>query len=72
MEGYICYFNYGRASLRLGGMSPVEYRTHLCNKNRLNFWGHITPRHIKTSCVNFKFIFKISQGRSFHRLLIIL
>ncbi|MBE6379161.1 MAG: hypothetical protein E7051_10170, partial [Lentisphaerae bacterium] len=23
-----CYFNHGRVSLRLNGMSPVEYRAH--------------------------------------------
>ncbi|MBE6379279.1 MAG: hypothetical protein E7051_10785, partial [Lentisphaerae bacterium] len=26
-EEYICYFNHGRVSLRLNGMSPVEYRS---------------------------------------------
>ncbi len=31
LEEYICYFNNGRVSLRLGGMSPEEYRTRLCN-----------------------------------------
>ncbi|MBO5645050.1 MAG: integrase core domain-containing protein, partial [Lentisphaeria bacterium] len=31
LEEYICYFNNGRVSLRLGGMSPIEYRTHSCN-----------------------------------------
>ena len=31
LEEYICYFNNRRVSLRLGGMSPVEYRTHFCN-----------------------------------------
>ena len=28
LEEYICYFNNGRVSLILDGMSPVEYRTH--------------------------------------------
>ena len=28
LEEYICYFNNERVSLRLNGMSPVEYRTH--------------------------------------------
>lgn len=31
LEEYICYFNHSRVSLKLGGMSPVEYRTHLHN-----------------------------------------
>ena len=31
LEEYICYFNNGRVSLTLGGMSPIEYRTHSCN-----------------------------------------
>ena len=28
LEEYICYFNNERVSLKLGGMSPVQYRTH--------------------------------------------
>ena len=28
LEEYICYFNNGRVSLRLNGMSPVEFRAH--------------------------------------------
>ena len=28
LEEYICYFNNGRVSLMLNGMSPVEFRTH--------------------------------------------
>ena len=28
LEEYICYFNHGRVSLKLNGMSPVEYRAH--------------------------------------------
>lgn len=31
LEEYICYFNNSRVSLKLDGMSPVEYRTHLFN-----------------------------------------
>ena len=27
-EEYICYFNNERVSLKLKGMSPVQYRTH--------------------------------------------
>ena len=27
LEEYICYFNHGRVSLKLNGMSPVEFRT---------------------------------------------
>ena len=28
LEEYICYFNNERVSLKLKGMSPVQYRTH--------------------------------------------
>ena len=28
LEEYICYFNNERVSLKLNGMSPVQYRTH--------------------------------------------
>ena len=28
LEEYICYFNNERVSLKLRGMSPVQYRTH--------------------------------------------
>ena len=28
LEEYICYFNNERVSLKLKGMSPVQFRTH--------------------------------------------
>ncbi|MBQ9793446.1 MAG: IS3 family transposase, partial [Clostridia bacterium] len=28
LESYIHYYNYDRISLKLKGMSPVQYRTH--------------------------------------------
>ncbi|WP_413529025.1 IS3 family transposase, partial [Rahnella inusitata] len=29
IEEYIGYYNHDRIKMKLGGMSPVEYRTHM-------------------------------------------
>ena len=39
LEEYICYFNNERISLKLKGMSPVQFRTHSMQFNQSKFLG---------------------------------
>ena len=39
LEEYICYFNNERISLKLKGMSPVQFRTHSMEFNQSKFLG---------------------------------